>query len=970
MTVYLNFIRLICYNQHKITKRKSWYVSMLNKDIYAVVDLETTRTTSESGRIIQIAIAFVQNNKIINQFSTLINPHESIPRNVVQLTGIDSEMAMGAPAFEDVAESIHTMLSGTIFVAHNVNFDLPFLNAEFQRVGMPALDVIAIDTVTLSQIVWPTAPGFRLVDLTSYLSLTHGRPHQADSDALATGALLVEIFTRLEKLPMVTLQSLADLPLVLPQNTKIVFEKALFKAKTLRDPLPKQLQVIDGLAIRRFSNPEPLVSKSNMAYPAKRAAKQQLYGKKLVYREQQAKLMNAINKHYTSDSLSENPGESAFIAEAPTGMGKTIGFLLPFAYLANQTQKKVIVTEPTITLQTQVTETVNSTLHDILPFEVRAVSLKGRRQYLNLQSFKRSLQIDEGTTSLQFIKAQILVWLTETVRGDFDELHLMNAQDKFIAKLSQNANNPTGSPFYGYEFFERQYVLAENAQFLIVNHNYLAEYANELGTSQNKPYLVIDEAQNLPGAVLKQSRHQLPIQTWLARVQTAINLILQDAKPAIGDILRHIIGGDQLRNRLLRSLETLSAEIPQIQVSLYRRFLLNKKAPATQGSYEIALSNNDFAQFWVDQANHVKSIHKAVFNLEDSLQSLLTQFSDAKGVFSLGERQQLADFRRLLDSISQYEKQLTTFQQDLVDFPDASIFWITETQSHDSSNLKLSGGLLHTLNYFEEQVYPHFMSPTIIGATLFTSTKSGYLYDRLNLDKETATVRHYPDIFDFKNQADLIMVKNAPLPTSKDFSNYLARQLVDITTSVNENTLVLFNSLDTIQQVYTQIQSNQKFQRSSLTLLAQGITGTRGKIKKRMQSEDGLVVLGAASFWEGIDLPGDQLRLLVIARLPFDRPNTVLQKAEEAVISSEGKHPFYQSTLPKAVLRLRQGIGRLIRTPTDYGAVIIYDARILTKSYGKTLRKMLPSNLPQKELKDSEVAQELKDFFDTQHKYL
>ncbi|PEG74653.1 DNA polymerase III subunit epsilon, partial [Pediococcus acidilactici] len=119
---------------------------------------------------------------------------------------------------------------------------------------------------------------------------------------------------------------------------------------------------------------------------------------------------------------------------------------------------------------------------DILPFEVRAVSLKGRHQYLNLQSFKRSLQIDEGTTSLQFIKAQILVWLTETMRGDFDELHLMNAQQKFIAKLSQNANNPAGSPFYGYEFFERQYVLAQNAQFLIVNHSYLAEYANELGT--------------------------------------------------------------------------------------------------------------------------------------------------------------------------------------------------------------------------------------------------------------------------------------------------------------------------------------------------------------------------------------------------------------------------------------------------------------------------------------------------------
>lgn len=943
---------------------------MLNKDIYAVVDLETTRTTSESGRIIQIAIAFVQNKKIINQFSTLINPKDIIPRNIVQLTGITQDMVEGAPLFADIAESIHTMLSGTIFVAHNVNFDLPFLNAEFKRAGLTELDLVALDTVTLSQIVWPTAPGFRLVDLTTYLSLTHGRPHQADSDALATGALLIKIITRLESLPIVTLQALVDLPLVLPKDSKVLFEKALLKAKTLRQPLSKHLQVIDGLAIHRFSDPEPLSNTKNIPYPAKRAAKQQLYVKTLTYREQQAKLMNAIKKHYTTTTFSTVPGESAFVAEAPTGMGKTLGFLLPFAYLANDTEKQVIITEPTITLQTQVTETINTTLHNILPFEVRAVSLKGRCQYLNLQSFKRSLQIDEGTTSLQFIKAQILVWLTETVRGDFDELHLMNAQQKFIAKLSQNANNPTGSPFYGYEFFERQHVLAQQAQFLVVNHNYLAEYASELGDQKNNPYLVIDEAQNLPSAVLDQSRHQLPIQTWLARVQTAINLILQDTKPAIGDILHRIIGGERLKNHLLQSLEVISNEIPQLQVALYRRFLLNKKMPATQGQYEIALANNDFAQFWIDQANHVTSIHKEVLQLEDSLQSLLGQFSDSKTAFSLGERQQLADFRRLLDSISQYEKQLTIFQQDLVDFPKASIFWLTDAQNHDSSNLKLSGGLLHTLNYFKEKVYPHFMPPTIIGATLFTSTTSGYLYDRLNIDKETATVRHYPDIFNFEKQAKLLMVKNAPAPTDKHFVNYLANQLANVTTAVNKNTLVLFNSLEMIQQVYNQMQANPKIQQSKLTILAQGVTGTRGKIRKRIQSEKNIVVLGAASFWEGIDLPDDQLRLLVIARLPFDRPDTVLQKAEEAVLTAQGKQPFYQSTLPKAVLRLRQGIGRLIRTPEDYGAIIIYDVRILTKAYGKTLRKMLPTNLPQKELTDDQIVPTLQNFFAEGHKHL
>ena len=149
-----------------------------------------------------------------------------------------------------------------------------------------------------------------------------------------------------------------------------------------------------------------------------------------------------------------------------------------------------------------------------------------------------------------------------------------------------------------------------------------------------------------------------------------------------------------------------------------------------------------------------------------------------------------------------------------------------------------------------------------------------------------------------------------------------------------------------------------------MTLLAQGVTGTRSKIMKRLQNESHMVVLGANSFWEGVDLPGDQLRMVVIARLPFDQPNSVLARAEEAVLMAHGKQPFYQSTLPKAVLRLRQGVGRLIRKPDDFGAVVIYDPRILTKSYGKTLRNMLPEEMPQYTLADNEVVPKVKRFFD------
>ncbi|MFP7447355.1 helicase C-terminal domain-containing protein [Weissella cibaria] len=940
---------------------------MLNRDIYAVVDLETTRTTSETGRIIQIAVAFVQNKKIINQFSTLVNPGEQIPRNITQLTGITQNMVKGAPFFEDVAMTLHAMLQGTIFVAHNVNFDLPFLNAEFERVGLTALKSTAIDTVPLSQILWPTAPGYRLVDMTNYLSLEHNHPHQADSDALATGELLIAILKRAEGLPMITLQALADLPLVLPRDTKTVFEKALAKNQAEPQPLPSHLQVIDSLALRRFSEPAPLVTGKATSYPAKKAAKEQLYGKTLAYREQQAKLMNAIYTHYTEAELSETPGETAFVAEAPTGMGKTLAYLLPYAYLADEQRKQVVVAVPTITLQQQVTETINTTLKDILPFEVRGASLKGRTHYLNLQSFKRALRVDEGSTSLQFIKAQILVWLTETLTGDFDELNLINPQVDFMAKLAQPANNPAGSPYYGHEFSERQHVLAQNAQFLVVNHAYLAEYAAELGDSIDTPYLIIDEAQNLPNAVLEQSRHQLPFQVWLTRVQNATNLVLRDNEPSIGIILNRLVGGQQLKSRFLQSLEALSSELPKLQVAFYRRFLLNGHTPATKGHYEVELPISDLAQFWVDQTHRLQSMRQAVRDLADSLDYLLAQFSNTKNAFSLSERQHLADFRRLLESIAKYEQRLTTFQQDLVDFPDASVFWLTENQNHDNSNLKLSGGLLHTLDFFKDKVYPHFMPPTVIGATLFTSTKSGYLYDRLNIDRETVFARRYPEVFDFAHQAELVMVENAPSPTDGGYVSYLAKQLVQLTTTVQENTLVLFNSLETIQQVYNHMQSNQTWQQGNMTLLAQGMTGTRSKIMKRMANESHLVVLGANSFWEGIDLPGDQLRLVVIARLPFDQPNTVLQRAEEAVLMAHGKQPFYQSTLPKAVLRLRQGVGRLIRKPDDFGAVVIYDPRILTKSYGKTLRNMMPDQMPQHVSQDRDVVPELKKFFD-QHR--
>ncbi|KRN33578.1 helicase C-terminal domain-containing protein [Weissella halotolerans] len=937
---------------------------MKNKDIYAVVDLETTRTSTETGHIIQIAIAFVQDQKIINQFSTLINPGETIPRQITELTGITTKMVQHAPRFEDIGLTVHAMLTGTIFVAHNVNFDLPFLNAEFERIGLTPLAGPALDTVPLSQILWPTTPGFSLGAMAKFLQIEHRHPHQADSDALTTARLLIKILHKAKHLPMVTLQALVNLPMTLPRETHRVFEQALKENQQAPGQLPPFLEVIDGLAIRRFSKPTPLKQASAFAFPKKAAQKRTLLTDPLVYREQQGKLMNLIDSHYHQLPTELQPGQGGLVLEAPTGMGKTLGYLLPYAYLANETGKQVVVSVPTVNLQQTVTETVGDQLNERLPFEVRAASLKGRQHYLNLQSFRRSLTIDEGSNAFQMIKAQLLVWLTETLTGDLDEVNLVNPQADFMAKLTQIANNPAGSPFKGHEFFDRQKLVAQQAQFIVVNHAYLATYAKELGQlAGNKPYLVIDEPQHLPDAVLHQGQHRLAFPKWIDAVGDALNRLTSHHEETIIPILQRIGTGEQLKSEFQANLTQLQGQLPKLVTALYRQFLLGQHHPNLTEPFEKVLPEDQLAIFWRDQADLLQVLLGAVYGLNQTLDAFLAAFSQVKHAFSLTERQTLADFRRSLGQITRAQRQLTQFQQDLLDYPAATVFWLTEFPQAKGQALMLSGGLLHTFDYFADRVYPYFMPPTLIGATLFTSNRSSFLYDRLNLDRSQTEAHQFKDVFDYAHQAELFMVTDGPSPMADDYVNYVTKEIEAILAQVQENTLILFNSLDMIEQAFTRLQENHSGSRHNMTILAQGVTGTRTRILKRMQHEQRTVVLGANSFWEGINLPKEQVRLVIITRLPFEQPNSVPAKAEEAVLKAQGRQPFYQNTLPKAVMRLRQGVGRLLRSPEDYGAVVILDSRITTKKYGKTLKNMLPKALPQRELAKKDLPSAIANFF-------
>ena len=173
--------------------------------------------------------------------------------------------------------------------------------------------------------------------------------------------------------------------------------------------------------------------------------------------------------------------------------------------------------------------------------------------------------------------------------------------------------------------------------------------------------------------------------------------------------------------------------------------------------------------------------------------------------------------------------------------------------------------------------------------------------------------------------------------------------------------MILFNSLEIIESVYPKLVKKIGSKRE---ILAQGITGSVEKIKKRFMLGEGKILLGAGAFWEGIDLPENNLEMVIVTRLPFQSPDTVLNKARYRKLEKKGINSFYNLALPEAILRLQQGWGRLIRTPKDKGIFVLLDSRIANKNYGEKFISSFPDGVNLKSLKIDDLLKEITSFFD------
>ncbi|GEK90616.1 helicase C-terminal domain-containing protein [Alkalibacterium kapii] len=930
---------------------------MKKNQIYAIVDIEATGASiGRDERMIQFACVLLKNGEIIEIFDSYVNPSRKVSRLIRNLTGITSKDLATAPYFEDIAQPIHRLLEDTIFVAHNVAFDFDFLNESFKRAGMPALDIPAIDTVQLSQILFPKEESYRLKNLTASLGYTLDYAHNALFDAKATAYLLKKLDEKLKGLPLVTLEKLAELSGATIAETSLFFKQALYEMKKQPVDLDDSLMIVEGLALKKLkSDSEQLDHRKSHTYPYKESDKRaQLESMGLNYRESQNQMMNTVFNYLKK----EHPEPVQFI-EAPAGSGKTFGYLYPSLYLSSP-EEKVVLSTYTKLLQRQLVEDNLPQLLDRLPFDKTIALMKSPSHYLSLSAFYTKLKNIDINDTEAFFCMKLLVWLTETDEGDLEEIGLGKTLHHTFwteVKSTLDAKNQLDS-FKEMDYLARREKRLKNASILVGNHAYLfSEWQHHPGRF-NKAKVLLDEAHHVPDVIEQNATMKLS-------VKTLTNELKQ-------------LGSKEKEDTLLYECLKL---LPSQNIKEYQLDTLHSTVSIVSEEWEM------WCRKWTDWLMHNDAYEDHVAEWKEK-----TVYYDQ---LPLDIKRDTKFFCRNLEELVYVGRQLTQFldtaDQDLPKNEQRLLSKINVMLDHFSTVIDrlnylfssknpsnptiirfYSKNPLATLNFyrFDQKIKDQLLKELnktehliLTSSTLTVNGSVSYLKKQLGIEKER--LNRYPSSYNYKEQARFYVTKDVDTSAQKNSSvsaSFITDLIERILSKTDENCLVLFRSHDMIQRVYKRL--NQRGQLKDRTILAQNISGSTTKIKKQFKKAKQSVLLGSDSFWEGVDFPLDELKIVIITKLPFDSPEMPVVKRRHQTLRESGENPFVTDLLPRAVIKFKQGIGRLIRSEQDKGAWIVLDRRFVEASYASLFIDSLPECLDINERSLDEISEELTKFFD------
>lgn len=912
------------------------------KDIFAVVDLETTGTQRENGHhIIQFGCAIIKNLKVVKTYSFMINPHREIPQSVVNLTGISNGDVQKQKDFDFYAPKIVKILQNTVFVAHNVDFDLPFLNYELTQHGYDALTNKAIDTVELAKIAFPTLPSYKLSDLTAQLEIKHLNPHKADSDAYGTAILLIKIIKQLETLPQATLNTLSSLAHGLIRDTSWVITTIADSLRQEKRPLPAEYMQIRNIILQK-QNERFDSHGENGTFPQNDNDKRKLFKGKLHFRRAQVDLINHLHQFIN------NPEKNAMLVEAPNGTGKTFSYIFAYAYQLYSGRKLVIAT-PTKVLQEQVMEREIPQLLKVTKLDLKAEVVKSSSRYLDLDGFVQTIFQGTPNKSTLILQMQILVWLTKTKTGDLDELNLTNYNAPLFAQIQHPGDARVGSRFAEVDFWNLARRKQEEADILVTNHAYLANHYMDTIWGQN-PYLVIDEAHRFADNVISSRNDSMRFEALWGVLSHLRNLLYYS-----NDSVENQFNDNVQLNFLLTKLDPKILElinlINELQKQLYAQYdnAINK-VNLPNGTLELSFQGKGL----FNQNSRFKQILPKFQQKLEEVRELTNQV-----LFELYHEQErmLANIEELVSEVTEQIDRLDYYSEkgyQLADLlsdqknlaQDGFILMITNPEDPLSTNLDW---LMLDASDVLNQIYSRFDHIAFVSATLTSDHNFDYAISQLALSDMNLIKYIGKSTFNMKQHLKAFAVVNLPNPDSEDYQKEIAQIMINDLADKN-HVLVLMTNLDKIHDVFTEILNAPELK--DFEILAQGMSGSNNRIAKRFVIAKKSIIIGADSFWEGIDFHDCGIDTVFAARLPFESPDQPEVRLRQKKLEDQGVNVFEKDSLPRAIIRFRQGMGRLIRGEHDHGQFVILDSRIWTKNYGDAFLQSIPVKVEKVTLKE------------------
>jgi ATP-dependent DNA helicase DinG len=944
---------------------------------FVAIDLETTGADPGLDRIIEIGAVRFEGGVETGCLSELIDPGVSVPLRIQNLTGISQSMVQGKPTLDLILPRLAELIGDLPLVAHNAPFDLGFLHNAFAGHGLPLKNLV-YDTVELSRVALPRAKNHRLNTLVSHLQIRLEQHHRAEDDARACGQIFQALLREIKRMDLGLLRFILNVGE--PGNWSLA---PLFRTEyEARESAGDK-----GSAIMQWVRPYegPLHKPEGEAPegepgPVDVARVTELLGPGGVicdafpsyeHRPQQLQMAQSVTEAF-------NRG-THLLMEAGTGTGKSLAYLVPAIAWALLNGERVAISTHTINLQEQLWEKDIPFLREALAGTdlegFTAALVKGRSNYICLRKWEEEATAADFFTTPEerSFHIRLASWLSQTETGDKGELNLAGEQERLwqdVQSETETCLGPKCKWFRSHCFAFRARRQAKDADILVLNHAMLMADINA-GNEILPAYrtLVLDEAHHLENVATEHLGIRL--ENW--EITSALIYLFRSAGQGFLPLLKRRIPDHQ------RIPARPPAGLPSED---HLEKLIDLSLAARTAADELFRLCAQLVEYrgGGDEEGGARALRLTPTVREGPLWEAL---DIARGNAVLRLRQLGQGLAALADALEGFDPPLRDLEALLVDIQKQSgilnqsakaidgvllqpgegdVTWIELGGRRESPRVTLRSAPINVGDVLREKLFEKVRSVVMTSATLSVSGGFDHLKLRLGLNQLPAprlATGMVTSPFNYRRQVQLLIPEDLPNPksaTDREFTRVVAEFLQEYLVKAGGRTLVLFTSHRQLRQVYADVKP--ELESEGLILLGQGLDGSRGRLVEEFKTASSSVLFGSASFWEGVDIPGDGLTSVILVKLPFMPPDDPVMQARIEDLEKRGLSSFAHLSLPQAIIRFKQGFGRLIRTKLDRGVVIVLDNRVSPRQtrYGAQFLKSLPGPATFQGPKDQVIA--------------